>query len=172
MKRTRTTGITAIAGLMLAAAAAAPAQADGQAAQWRSTGGGGVVYGATYNGKISGLQGNRHDIHIESGGDMNTIVSSYCPPWTGKCIERSHRRINPTTSPVDFWVSSTGKSAKVTGTVNTRTDAGWAPRSLPVDLTLYATDKPVDGQMKIRKATGHLGWNYAEAFVVGFLAPR
>lgn len=158
MKRTRTTGITAIAGLMLAAAAAAsPAQAADDTTG-TDTNREAVVYSATFVGKIPGVQGNVHDVSIENAGDMNYVQSWFCPSTITAdtkegCVQRADRRISPR-SPADIRVSSTGHSATIEGTVKAKTMAGYSARTFAVDLTLRASGPTTDGRRDLTSAYG------------------
>ena len=172
-KRTRSTGASAsLAGLMLAAGAvtAAPAGAAAEAGQ-ADINRGAVVYHATYLGPMDGVRGNTHDVSIESEGDMNYVQSYYCPTeadqeTTEGCTLRSDRRIVLPRSDVDFWVSSTGLSAKITGEVRASDTSSWTTHD--VDLTLYATADH-DGVRDVYRADGSFSGNDLEVDPGGFL---
>lgn len=175
-KHIRSTGAAAsLAGLMLAAGAAAPGPAGAAGAAEESSQAeinrGAVVYHATYVGPMDGVRGNTHDVSLESEGDMNYIQSYYCPDDANQqtkegCTLRSDRRIAIDKSEVNFWVSSTGLSATITGTVTASHNQAWTTHQL--DVTLYATADH-DGDRDIYRNHGHVSGNTLGLDPGGFL---
>lgn len=174
MKRTRTTGTAAIAGLMLAvgAAAAAPAGATSEAGGYEINRGA-VVFNATYLGKTDGLRGNTHDVSIESEGDGNYVQSYFCPTGADReskdgCMLRSDYRFIPEKSPTTFRVSSTKQSATIDGQLKASLFGHTYRRTIDVDLAVYA-DYDHDGDGGIHRADGTFAGNSGDVRPSGFL---
>lgn len=162
--------ITAASSLLLVAGTVSmPAQATTEDAGWTARGGQ-VTYHATHTGTIDGIRGNRHDISLSSHGKANRIKSMFCDSG-GECVERSDRRIS-SRSPLTFRVSPSGRSAVVVGSAQTRTAAGWSPRTFAVDLKLYSVEKAVEGRRAVNKVSGHFGGNEDGSFVSGHITRR
>lgn len=166
MKHTTARITAATALLLVTGTVSMPTQAATAASELTARGGQ-VTYHATYTGKIDGLRGNRHDVSLSSNGKVGHVKSSFCDSG-GDCVERSHRRIS-SQSPLTFRVSPSGRSAVVTGNAQTRTAAGWSPRTFVVDLKLYSVEKAVDGRRAVNTVSGHFGWNEAASFVTGHI---
>lgn len=175
MKRTRTTGITAIAGLLLATAAAtaAPAGAASEGGGGYEINRGAVVFNATYLGRIDGLRGNTHDVSIESEGDGNFVHSYFCPTGADQhsktgCTLRSDYRFIPEKSPTTFRVSSTRQSATIDGTLKASLFGHTYRRTLDVDLAVYAAYDH-DGDGDLYRADGAFAGNSDDVRPGGFL---
>lgn len=172
MRLTRTMTAVAAAGLLAGASTA-----TAQAAPDHTINRGAVVYSATYTGKIAGMQGNVHDVSIESQGDMNYVQSYYCRSLITAdtkegCVLRSDRRIAINRSPVAFRVSSTARSATIKGTLVAYSLHAQTRKSLPVNLTLRASSPLRQDRRDLTSDSGTFAGLPTPRAVDGFLSRR